>query len=68
MVTAALCSVALFCLTLCHPVDWSLPGSSVHGVLQALQADSSLSEGREASLFDTYFKLPFKRSLFLSMR
>ena len=24
------------CLTLCSPVDHSLPGSSVHGILQAL--------------------------------
>ena len=23
------------CLTLCNPVDCSLPGSSVHGILQA---------------------------------
>ena len=23
------------CLTLCDPLDWSLPGSSVHGILQA---------------------------------
>ena len=23
------------CLTLCHPMDCSLPGSSVHGILQA---------------------------------
>ena len=23
------------CLTLCDPTDWSLPGSSVHGILQA---------------------------------
>ena len=23
------------CLSLCHPMDCSLPGSSVHGVLQA---------------------------------
>ena len=23
------------CLTLCDPVDWSPPGSSVHGILQA---------------------------------
>ena len=28
-------SVAQSCLTLCDPVDWSPPGSSVHGVLQA---------------------------------
>jgi len=27
--------VALSCLTLCHPVDCSPPGSSVHGILQA---------------------------------
>ena len=27
------CSVAQLCLTLCDPVD--LPGSSVHGILQA---------------------------------
>ena len=23
------------CLTLCEPMDWSPPGSSVHGILQA---------------------------------
>ena len=23
------------CLTLCDPMNWSLPGSSVHGVFQA---------------------------------
>ena len=23
------------CPTLCNPMDWSLPGSSVHGILQA---------------------------------
>ena len=27
--------VAQWCLTLCDPTDCSLPGSSVHGVLQA---------------------------------
>ena len=27
--------VAQPCLTLCDPIDWSLPGSSVHGILQA---------------------------------
>ena len=27
--------VAQLCLTLWDPVDWSLPGSSVHGILQA---------------------------------
>ena len=29
------CSVTKSCLTLCDPLDWSLPGSSVHGILQA---------------------------------
>ena len=27
--------VALLCQTLCNPMDWSPPGSSVHGILQA---------------------------------
>ena len=27
--------VAKLCLTLCDPMDGSLPGSSVHGILQA---------------------------------
>ena len=27
--------VAQSCLTLCDPVDYGLPGSSVHGILQA---------------------------------
>ena len=27
--------VAHSCLTLCSPMDYSLPGSSIHGVLQA---------------------------------
>ena len=27
--------VAKSCLTLCHPMDCSLPGSSVHGIFQA---------------------------------
>jgi len=29
------CSVAQSCLTLCDPMDCSLPGSSLHGILQA---------------------------------
>ena len=31
--SACLCSRSV--LTLCHPVDYSLPGSSVHGILRA---------------------------------
>ena len=30
-----MCSVAQSCPTLCDPMDCSLPGSSVHGILQA---------------------------------
>ena len=29
------CLIAQSCLTLCDPVDYSPPGSSVHGVFQA---------------------------------
>ena len=29
------CLVAKLCLTVCSPMDCSLPGSSVHGILQA---------------------------------
>ena len=29
------CLVTQSCLMLCHSMDWSLPGSSVHGILQA---------------------------------
>ena len=29
------CSVAESCLTLCDPLDCTLPGSSVHGIFQA---------------------------------
>ena len=32
---ASLCLVTQLCLTLCDPMDCSLPGSSVHGILQA---------------------------------
>ena len=28
--------IAKSCLTLCNPMDYSLPGSSVHGILQAI--------------------------------
>ena len=35
MCCAVLCLVAQFCLTLWDPMDCSLPGPSVHGILQA---------------------------------
>ena len=34
LVTAAAKSLQL-CLTLCNPMDCSLPGSSIHGIFQA---------------------------------
>ena len=30
-----MCLVTQSCLTVCNPVDWSLPGSSVHRIPQA---------------------------------
>ena len=33
--TMSICLVAQLCPTLCNPMDCSLPGSSVHGILQA---------------------------------
>ena len=30
-----LCEVAQSCPTLSDPMDWSLPGSSIHGIFQA---------------------------------
>ena len=37
IVISAICCglVAQLCLTLCDPVECSLPGSSLHGILQA---------------------------------
>ena len=35
VICMCVCYVASFCLTLCDPVDCRLPGSSVHGILQA---------------------------------
>ena len=34
-VLMCVCSVAQSCLTLCDPIDYSLPGSSVQGIFQA---------------------------------
>ena len=35
MQIACVCIHAQLCLTLCNPMDCSLPGSSVHGISQA---------------------------------
>jgi len=32
---AAAAKLLQSCLTLCDPMDWSLPGSSIHGIFQA---------------------------------
>ena len=42
--------VAQSCLTLCHPMDCSLPGSSVHGIFQARILEwLAISFSRESS-------------------
>ena len=53
-------SLTQSCLTLCHPMDCSLPGSSVHGILPARILEwvaIPFSRAREAwpSLRDTAF-------------
>ena len=36
------------CLTLCNPMDYSLPGSSVHGILQARRLERvAISSSRD---------------------
>ena len=35
VLVTCVCEVAQSCLPFCDPVDWSPPGSSVHGILQA---------------------------------
>ena len=35
LILIVLCLIAQSCLTLCNPMDYRLPGSSVHGVLQS---------------------------------
>ena len=47
---ATVCLVAQSCLTLCNPMDRSLPGFSVHGILQARRLDSAaISSSRGSS-------------------
>ena len=50
MLPTLLCLVAQSCLTLCDPRDCSLPGSSVHGILQARILDwVAISSSRGSS-------------------
>ena len=45
-----MCACVQSCLTLCSPVDFSQPGSSVHGILQArLVQHVAISSSRESS-------------------
>ena len=48
--SAVHCSVALSCLTLCDPMDCSLPGSSVHGIYQVgILEQVAISYSRKSS-------------------
>ena len=38
------CSATQLCLTLCDPMDCSLPGSSVHGIFQAKTLESEVAQ------------------------
>ena len=51
VVFTVLCAKSLqYCLTLCDTMDCSLPGSSVHGVLQARILEwVAISSSRESS-------------------
>ena len=40
------CVCAQSCLTICDPMDYSLPGSSAHGIFQAILDWVAISEGR----------------------
>ena len=45
-----MCLVAQSCLTLCNPMNCSLPGSSVYGILQARILDKvAISSSRDSS-------------------
>ena len=48
--SGVVCSVTQLCLTLCDPVDHSLPSSSVHGIFKARILEwVALSSSRESS-------------------
>ena len=60
------------CLTLCHPVDYSPPGSSVHGVLQASILDwvamVSSRDVPDPGIEPTSLASPTKADRFFTMR
>ena len=56
--------VAQSCLTLCNPIDCGLPGSSVHGIFQAIVLEwIAISFSRSASLQTTAQLLDLTPSL-----
>ena len=44
-----MCEVTQSCPTLCNPMDNSLPGSSLHGILQARVLEWVIPTGQEKS-------------------
>ena len=48
--------VAHLCLTLSDPMDWSLPASSVHGILQARELEWGAIAFSESSKQKVYKK------------
>ena len=61
------CCVAQSCLTLCDPMDWSPPGSSVHGISQARMlgwAAISFSRGSSISRDWTYVSCTGRQVLY----
>ena len=57
----SVCSVYQSCLTLCNPMDWSPPGSSVHGIFQTTileQVTISFSGGPPYPEIESAFLMP----------
>ena len=65
------CSVAQSCPTLCDPMDYRLPGCSVHGILQArilewVALPSSRESSNPITLAFSSPEMPFSYTLCLS--
>ena len=54
------CLVAQSCLTLCDPMDCSLPGAFVHGILQARMSECA---AHQAPLFIRFFRQEYWNGL-----
>ena len=65
-----LVSVVQPCLTLCDPMDWNPPGSSVHGVFQAILEwiTIDLLDLVLESAFHELSRTPFNRSLHIEAK